>query len=274
MNRRPRIFLTILILASTLAACSSGLPTPVGTIVPLTGSTPEHWTPPLQASWQIQHTGAIDTTLPVDIYNLDLFDTSPETIANLHARGVKVMCYFSAGTYENWRPDAAQFPASILGSPLADSPDEQWLDIRGLQLLAPIMLERIALAAQKGCDGIDPDHVDGYASETSFPLTPDDQLTYNIFLANAAHQNGLGIGLKNDLDQIPALLPYFDWALNEECFTYNECGLLLPFVQAGKAVFIIEYGLAPDAFCPQVNQMGFNALHKTLSLDSYLTPCR
>ncbi|MFZ5857818.1 MAG: endo alpha-1,4 polygalactosaminidase [Chloroflexota bacterium] len=274
MKRRPRIFLTILILASTLAACSSGLPTPVQTIVPVTGSTPEHWTPPIQASWQIQHTGAIDTTLPVDIYNLDLFDTSPETLADLHARGVKVMCYFSAGTYENWRPDAANFPASILGNPLADSSDEQWLDIRGLQLLAPIMLERIALAAQKGCDGIDPDHVDGYANETGFPLTPDDQLTYNIFLANAAHQNGLGIGLKNDLAQIPMLVSYFDWALSEECFTYNECHLLEPFVHAGKSVFVIEYQLPAENFCTQSTTLNFNAIQKNTELDAFHISCQ
>lgn len=274
MNRRPRTNLTFLILALTLTACSSGLPTPAQTIVPMTGSTPEHWTPPLIASWQIQHTGAIDTTLPVDIYNLDLFDTSPETIADLHARGVKVMCYFSAGTHENWRPDTAKFPASILGGPLADSPDEQWLDIRGLQLIAPIMLERIGLAAQKGCDGIDPDNLDGYANETGFPLTPDDQLTYNIFLANAAHQNGLGVGLRNNLEQIPALVSYFDWALNEECFTYNECQLLQPFVDAGKSVFVIEYNLAPEEFCPQSLDLNFNAIKKNISLDEFRFTCK
>jgi endo-alpha-1,4-polygalactosaminidase (GH114 family) len=273
MNHRPRIVLTILLLASTLTACSSGLPTTTPDAIPNTGFTPEHWIPPLIASWQVQYTGAIDTTLPVDIYNLDLFDTSPDTITELHARGVKVMCYFSAGTYENWRPDAAQFPASLIGNPLADWPDEQWLDIRNLQLLAPIMLERIALAAQKGCDGIDADHVDGYAHETGFPLTPDDQLTYNIFLANAAHQNGLGIGLKNDLDQIPMLVSYFDWALNEECFTYNKCHLLQPFTNAGKPVFVIEYNLPPEEFCPQSIDLNINAIQKNVELGALRLPC-
>lgn len=271
---RPRISLTILLFAASLTACSSTLSTTTPASVPSTSSTPQHWTPPLAASWQIQYAGAIDTSLSVDIYNLDLFDTSPETIVNLHARGVKVMCYFSAGTFENWRPDADKFPTSILGNPLADSPDEQWLDIRNLQLLAPIMLERIALAAQKGCDGIDPDNVDGYANETGFPLTPDDQFTYNIFLANAAHQNGLGIGLKNDLEQIPMLVSYFDWAINEECFTHNKCDLLQPFVDAGKAVFVVEYQTSPDVFCPQANQTGFNVLHKNSALDAYRTTCQ
>lgn len=272
--RRPNICLPILLFAAALGACSSTLSTPAPVTVPPADSTPVHWTPPLSAAWQVQYTGAIDTSLPVEIYNLDLFGTSPETIADLHARGVKVICYFSAGSYEDWRPDAENFPASILGNNLDGWPGEKWLDIRDLQSLAPLMLERVNLAAQKGCDGVDPDNVDGYANNTGFPLTAEDQAAYNIFLSNAAHQNGLAIGLKNDLEQIPSLLPYFDWALNEECFTYNECGLLLPFVQAGKAVFVIEYNLAPESFCPQANEMGFNAIHKTLALDSYLTPCR
>ena len=274
MIRRPSLFLPLLLFASALAACASDLPTPLPVSVSPAASSPPRWTPPPSASWQIQYSGAIDASLPVDIYNLDLFDTSPETIADLHARGVKVICYFSAGSYEDWRPDAGNFPASTLGKELEGWPGEQWLDIRNLQILAPLMLERIALAAQKGCDGVDPDNVNGYANDTGFPLTAQDQLVYNMFLANTAHQNGLGIGLKNDLEQIPSLLPYFDWALNEECFTYKECELLLPFVQAGKAVFIIEYGLAPESFCPQANEMGFNALHKNLALDAYLTPCR
>jgi hypothetical protein len=271
---RPHISLTILFFAASLAACSSTLTTTAPASVPNTGSTPQHWTPPLTASWQIQYTGAIDTSLPVDIYNLDLFDTSPEIIAALHARGVKVTCYFSAGTYEDWRPDAEKFPASILGNDLEGWPGEQWLDIRSLQAIAPIMLERIALAAQKGCDGVDPDNVDGYANASGFPLAPEDQIAYNIFLANAAHQNELGIGLKNDLEQIPMLVSYFDWAINEGCFTYNECHLLQPFVDAGKAVFVVEYQTSPDVFCPQANQIGFNVLHKNPALDSYRTACQ
>ncbi len=272
--QRLNISRTLLLCAALLAACSS-TQTPLEVDpVSTTDPPPQHWTPPLIASWQIQYTGEIDASLAVDIYNLDLFDTAPEAIADLHARGVKVICYFSAGTYEDWRPDAADFPLAALGNSLEDWKGEQWLDIRNLQQLAPIMLERLLLASQKGCDGVDPDNVDGYANDTGFPLTGDDQLVYNIFLANAAHQNGLAIGLKNDLGQIPQLLPYFDWALNEECFTYAECELLLPFVQAGKPVFVVEYNLALEAFCPQANDLNFNALQKRIELDAFRLPCR
>lgn len=270
----PKLLLTSLLLCSSLGACSPPAPTPEPTTASPFNPQPGHWRPPLEAAWQIQYSGKIDTSLPVDIYNLDLFDTSPWIIADLQARGAKVMCYFSAGSYEDWRPDADKFPASVLGKELKGWPGEKWLDIRNLQILAPIMIERIALAAQKGCDGVDPDNVDGYANNSGFPLTPEDQLAYNVFLANAAHQNRLGIGLKNDLDQIPILLPYFDWALNEECFTYDECSLLLPFVEAGKPVFVIEYELEAAEFCSQANEMNFNAMQKNVELDAFRFPCR
>jgi hypothetical protein len=39
----------------------------------------------------------------------------------------------------------------------------------------------------------------------------------------AAHARGLSVGLKNDLEQVKALVADFDWALNERCFRYNEC---------------------------------------------------
>jgi hypothetical protein len=79
--------------------------------------------------------------------------------------------------------------------------------------------------------------------------------------------------LKNDLEQISELLPYFDWILNEECFTYQECNLLLPFIQAGKPVFVIEYESLQQEFCPLANQMGFNAIRKNWELDAYRVDC-
>ncbi|NOH03159.1 MAG: endo alpha-1,4 polygalactosaminidase [Chloroflexi bacterium] len=229
---------------------------------------------PLEISWQIQYSGEADYSLDVDMYNLDLFDTETETISQLKQRGVFVVCYFSAGSYEDWRPDTDDFPAGVLGKPMEDWEGEIWLDIRQIDSLAPIMEKRLDLAAAKGCDGVDPDNVNGFENDTGFPLRYDDQLAFNIFLANAAHERGLAIGLKNDLNQINDLLPYFDWLLNEECFTYNECGLLLPFIESGKPVFVIEYEMPPQEFCGRANQMNVNALHKNRELDAYRTACR
>lgn len=225
-------------------------------------------------SWQIQYTGEIDINLDVDVFNLDLFDTPPAMIQELHKHGLFVVYYFSAGSYEeDWRPDASQFPSDVLGKDMEGWPGEKWLDIRRLDLLAPIMEARLDLAVKKGCDGVDPDNVNGYENDTGFPLTAEDQLAYNRFLSTAAHECGLAIGLKNDLGQIIDLVPYFDWIIDEECFSYQECHMLLPFKQAGKPVFVIEYELAPEEFCPQANQMGFNALIKDRELDAYRIDC-
>jgi len=261
-----------------LAAACRAMPGPV-LETPLPVASPptspgDIWLPPLNASWQIQYSGELELDLEVDIFNLDLFDTDPSIIAGLHGRGVRVMCYFSAGSFEDWRQDADSFPSDVLGKPLSGWPGESWLDIRRLDLLRPIMENRISLAREKGCDGVDPDNVDGYLNDTGFPLSAQDQMAYNIFLAETAHAYGLSAGLKNDLPQIPDLLPYFDWAVNEQCFLYEECALLQPFIDAGKPVFNIEYELEPGDFCPQAIQMQFNSLHKNLALDAYRFPCR
>lgn len=232
------------------------------------------WHPTPGTSWQWQLTGEIDTSFDVAMYDIDLFDTPQGVIDALHTDGRIVICYFSAGSHEEWRPDAAQFPAEVLGAPLDDWEGERWLDIRRIDLLAPIMTARLDLAVQKGCDGVEPDNVDGYANESGFPLTGDDQLAFNRWLAQEAHTRGLSIGLKNDLAQIPQLVNDFDWALNEQCFEYNECETLLPFIEAGKAVFGVEYTGDPDDFCPQANTFNFDWLAKHLELDAYRVACR
>jgi hypothetical protein len=252
------------------------LPTPSATntnIPPANLNKPANSTLPINAAWQIQYADETDLTLDVDVYNLDLFDTDSAAIAQLHERGIFVMCYFSAGSFEDWRPDINDFPNEILGKDYEGWAGEKWLDIRKTDLLAPIMLARLDLASQKGCDGVDPDNVHGFINDTGFPLTYEDQLHYNIWLAEAAHTRGLLIGLKNDIEQIPDLLPYFDWQLNEECFQYDECELLLPFIKAGKPVFNVEYTLAPEDFCPQANEMGFNSIRKNLILDAFIKAC-
>jgi hypothetical protein len=231
------------------------------------------WQPAPGTSWQWQLTGRIDTSVDVDMYDIDLFDTSKSTIDTLHAQGRVVICYFSAGSWEDWRPDAGDFPASVKGNSNG-WPGENWLDISNLSVLSPIMRARLDLAVEKGCDGVEPDNVDGYTNRTGFPLTASHQATYNRWLADQAHARGLSIGLKNDLEQAAQLEPYFDWALNEQCFEYNECNLLLPFVQAGKAVFGVEYTGSLASFCPQANSMDFDWLKKTEDLDASRQACR
>jgi hypothetical protein len=231
------------------------------------------WQPTPGTSWQWQLTGTIDTSINVQMYDIDLFDTPKSTIDTLHGQGRVVICYFSAGSWEDWRPDAADFPAAVKGKNNG-WPGEKWLDIRNIAALSPIMQARLDLAVDKGCDGVEPDNVDGYSNNTGFPLSGNDQLTYNRWLADQAHARGLSVGLKNDVEQVTELEPYFNWALDEQCFQYNECDQLLPFVQAGKAVFGVEYSGSLASFCPEANSMDFDWLKKTLDLDASREACR
>jgi len=267
----------ICIFALLLAACAAKPEQPSG---PAAGRPappelpPGIWQPAPGTSWQWQISGEIDTSYDVAMYDIDLFDAPQETIDALHADGRVVICYFSAGSLEDWRPDVAEFPPEVLGSPLQGWPDERWLDIRRIDLLAPLMRARLDLAAAKGCDGVEPDNVEAYANRSGFDLSYEDQLAYNIWLAEEAHARALSIGLKNDLDQVPDLLPYFDWALNEQCVEFAECEALLPFVQAGKAVFGVEYEGDPAEFCPVANALNFDWLHKRLELGAWRMACR
>jgi len=238
----------------------------------LPGVASARWVPGPRTTWQWQLSGKLDLRVPAAVYDVDLFDTSAATVAALHARGRHVVCYLDAGTYEPGRPDSARFPKSVLGRGVAGWPGERWLDIRS-RALRPIMNARLRLCARKGFDAVEADNVDGYENRTGFPLRARDQLAYNRYLAAAAHARGLSIALKNDLDQVAALEPRFDFALDEECFHHRECGELAPFVKAGKAVFEVEYTGSPARYCPQARAAGFMTMAKHLDLDAWREAC-
>jgi hypothetical protein len=192
--------------------------------------------------WQLQPDadGRINTSYDVDVYDLDLFNTDAAVIRQLQDDGRHVICYFSAGTYEDFRDDADEFEPAELGNTLDDFGDERWLDIRSSNV-ERIMLDRLDRAAEKGCDGVEPDNVDGFSNDSGFNLTEGDQLAFNQFIADEAHQRGLAVGLKNDLAQVPDLVDFFDFSVNEQCHEFDECDDLTPFIVAGKPVFNAEY---------------------------------
>jgi hypothetical protein len=142
------------------------------------------------------------------------------------------------------------------------------------------MASRLDLAVERRCDGVEPDNVDAYQNASGFDLTAEDQLAYDRFLAREAHARGLSVGLKNTVGLARALEPAFDWALDEECLAYRECGALAPFVAAGKAVFHVEYtrGAPTDealrSICAATAIRGFSTLVKTRELGPERASCR
>ncbi|MEM2138539.1 MAG: endo alpha-1,4 polygalactosaminidase [Candidatus Woesearchaeota archaeon] len=229
--------------------------------------------PSKNLSWHWQLNGNLNMNYTVLIYDIDLFDNSKETIEKLHNKGIKVICYFSAGTYEDFRPDKEDFPKEILGKTLDEWQNEKWLDIRKIDILRPIMIKRFDLAVEKGCDALELDNVDGYQNENGFSLTYEDQLKYNIWLSEEAHKRNLFVGLKNDLDQINDLVDYYDFAINEKCFEYDECEKLIPFIEKNKAVLGVEYNLEMNEFCEKANKLNFSWLKMDYELDGKRKSC-
>lgn len=252
---------------------SSSSPSPSPSPGPVANG--ERWQPHPGTKWQWQLQGSIDTSLDVAAYDIDLWDTPKSTIDSLHAAGKRVICYFSAGSFENWRADVADFPSSAKGKVMDGWPNERWVDVRN-SAVREVMKKRMDMAVQKGCDGVEPDNVDGYSNDTGFSLSGADQLSFNRFLAQEAHARGLAVGLKNDLEQVGQLVSSFDFAVNEQCFQYDECDQLTPFVDANKAVLQVEYGGASlaSSICPKANARNFDTQIKKLELDAWRVPCR
>jgi hypothetical protein len=258
-----------------LSLAQTGRPASAPTAAPTSEPLPI-WRPAPGLSWQWQLDAALDLTVGAQVYDVDLFTTDVATVAALHAQGRRVICYMSAGSWEAWRPDAKSFPAAIIGKAYVGWPGEKWLDIRHIALLGPMMQKRLDLCRAKGFDAVEPDNIDGYGADTGFPLTAEDQLVYNRWLADEAHQRGLSIGLKNDPEQVADLLPYFDWALTEDCFDQGWCDQMLPFIAAGKAVFAAEYtdtGMTTDRFCAEAKDKQFSAILKQRDLGVWREMC-
>lgn len=126
------------------------------------------WRPNVGDSWQIVLSSPIKVNTQTlspnfKVWDLDLYENDIKTFRALQKSGKRVICYFSAGSWENFRDDADQFRESDLGKVMDGWPDERWLDTRSSNVRS-IMKQRIAYAAKKGCDAVDPDNVDGYVS--------------------------------------------------------------------------------------------------------------
>ena len=270
----------LMLCAALLTACATQQPQGTGQgdggIPGGDGRTGSWWQPRPGTSWQWQLSGALDVTVDAGVYDIDLFDNAPAQIAALQGMGRKVVCYFDTA-YEPGRPDSSQLDP-YKGNPVSGWPGQYWLDIRQ-PAVVNVMKARVALAQQKGCDAVEADDVDSRTNNPGFPITAADQQGFIRTLAAEAHSRRLSFALKNDLDEIPQLLADVDFALNEECFQYNECSSLQPFIAANKAVFQVEYTSGDLAakgatICPQANALNFDTLIKHVELDAPRYSCR
>ncbi|GKU07131.1 endo alpha- polygalactosaminidase precursor [Fusarium langsethiae] len=257
-----------------------------------TSKRKELWKPEVGAKWEmilnqvfkLPSGGASKLDPSVTVYDLDLYDNSKETFAALQKAGKHVICYFSAGSWEDWRDDKDEFPAKDLGKVLDGWPDEKWVNTKSTAIRA-IMAKRIKVAADKGCDAIDPDNMDAYNNDNGLGLTQADTISYVKFLSKEAEKYNMVMGMKNSGEVTEQILPYVGFAVNEQCIEYKECGLYTPYIDGDKPVFNVEYPKgAPNVKASDKKKIcsttgdaagsdGFSKIIKKLSLDTWTLYC-
>lgn len=243
------------------------------------------WKPKVSETWDWQLHVPVDNSFVRDVYDIDGLLNAKAVVTSLKAKtGTdgkprRVIGYIEAGTLSTWRSDASSFPASILGRPY-DPPytDERWLDFRQLSVILPLMEKRLNQLVANGFDAVEYDNVDGWdiqMYQTSFPLTYEDGLAFTAALANLARSKGLRVSHKNNVDQVVDNLPYVDFAVSEQCYEYNECQKLFPFITAGKPVFSVEYQPynPRNNVCSLARSQNIRTLYKTPDLDAYGVSC-
>ena len=263
--------------------------------VPTAGSV---WKPRPGTTWQWQITGVVDQSIPVTMYDIDLYDAQPASssytvpgfgtvhvpqginagvIPSLHHKGKVVICYLDSGAWESYRPDEGLFPPAVIGAGTGWD-GEHWLDLRpgAWHEFEPLIAARFDLAKRSGCDGVEPDENNPYGNAPGFPIGLADQKAWYLEVAKLAHARGLSVGQKNGIETTDAqTVAAFDWDLNEQCRKYDECPVLDSYIKAGKAVFHAEYqdqGMT-TSFCPGDRAEHFSGLLKRLALDSWRQAC-
>ena len=217
--------------------------------------TTADWQPDVGTKWQLQVRNPLreETLLHArdmernptnaSVFDIDLFYTNEAQIKKLHAQNIKVMCHFSAGTFEIWRPDIRDFHEDIKGEPKVGRAGTKWLDISSDHTLA-IMKKRIELAVKKGCDAVDPGDTDAYywpMEGTGFEPSQNDSVEYVRELAAHAHKKGLAIGLNNSPELASRVIDAVDFSICDSCIKRGNCYLYQQFIKAGKPVFHVEY---------------------------------
>src|SRR5262245_55185638 len=89
----------------------------VAILLPVQTTQAAWWQPAKGITWEIQLSTTPNSLLPVNAYDVDLFDTPQEKLDQMAGLGISRICYFSAGSYEDWRADADQL-APYRGNPL------------------------------------------------------------------------------------------------------------------------------------------------------------
>ena len=244
------------------------------TVVPNSdGASATWWKPVAGTTWQWQiGGGTLDTSMAVQVFDID-WEQEASAVQSLQAAGKKVICYVSVGSWEDWRPDAAQFPSAVIGKDYPGWPGEKFVDIRA-QALRDIMAKRLDVCLQKGFDAVEPDNMDVFEASSGFPLTRADGVNYALWLAEQSHQRGMAIVQKNASSIVRDIRPSYDGALTEDCYDGDWCADMQPYLDNNQPVFACEYNSEIfSAVCTWGDAKKFSFILKKEDLGAWIQFC-
>jgi hypothetical protein len=221
---------------------------------------------------QYQLVGAHDPAADVDLFVLDLFETSSAQVARLHAGGRSVVAFIAAGSYEPWRDDVDSLPDAVIGEPLAGYPNEAWLDVRAASV-RQLMVGRLTQAEEKGFDGVLLVSLDAYLADSGHPLTAATQLEYNRWLAQEATKRRLLPGISSDWAHAAELAEHYAFAVHLGCVEDQRCGELTPYRQRGKPVFDLETSGEVAQVCAEAARLSLSVTLKRSGFDAWFHAC-
>ena len=287
MGRWPFVGAAILVAAS-LGAVSLGA---VPSAAPSATAAANWWRPGPLASWEYAIGEPFPVAVPSNVGDVEAYDIDEgnmngvsasevgASVASIHSRGAKAICYVDTGGWENYRSDASEYSSAVLGRPVPGYSDERYVDIRqwsddpgptGLTL-GQVLTARFQLCKDEGFDGVETDLDDTYTDSTGFPLTMADEVTFMTEVADVIHGLGMAWFLKNGINGdsfISDMEPLADGTVNEQCWQYDECSALAPFVRAGKPVLNVEYADEAEAtICPQALAFPMATMRTDADLD-------
>ena len=220
-------------------------------------------------SFHIQYYGELNCR-GRDVVYLDMFNFNSSDIIKCKASGTKIVIGYFSSQWSSWYPDSGgdclghdeytcqnKFDESMLGEDLPNWKGERFVNPNDPNVLQ-VMRDRIALAKQKGFDGVDVDNTDFYHFNTGFDLDKSDAIKYLNFFIKESHAMGLLFSLKNSMD-IMHDISHADFYQNESCYKYNECKI---YDEIDSPVFIISY----KRKCPKhLYKNGYTILKKKMN---------
>ena len=194
--------------------------------------------PPAHAGFDYQIGGAYRPPAGVAVVTRDHADPPVAGLYNI--------CYVNAfqaqqGAEHDWDSDLLLRDAK--GRVVYDPDwDEALLDVRTAAKRRRIAAEVdgwIDGCAAKGYQAVEPDNYDSYTRSHGL-LTPAEAEAYIALLSAHGHQRGLAVGQKNAAELArDRARTGLDFAVAEECGTYDECGSYT--AAFGDHVLVVEY---------------------------------